>query len=110
MAMTLSSRRELYKLRELVHFMLAGAGASRHDESGAFACWFCEKRLDTNLFAKHGETVGPKFTAKISIHHVNHNHDDQRMENKALCHTSCHKGYHRRKANEARHAMEEVEK
>ena len=108
--MTMSLRRELYKLRELISFTLAGAGATERTVNGPLTCWFCKKPLDTNLFVRPGEAPGPRFTAKLSIHHVNGDHDDQRMENKALCHTKCHKSYHRSKSNAARAAMEEVEK
>lgn len=111
MSMTLSSRREFYKLRELVHFLLAGAGVSVRlgpkdalvDAWGAFLCFFCKKKLDDYTdFEEHGEAKGPKFTAKITIHHVDGNHENNALSNKALCHTSCHKSYHRTLANTQR--------
>ena len=102
--MRLSSRRELYKLRELVHFLLAGAGATvRQIGSGKLLCFFCLKELDDYAdFDQHGNAVGPKFLAKITVHHRNDDHEDNRMDNKALCHTSCHKSYHRKLANKMR--------
>lgn len=107
MSMTLTSRREFYKLRELVHFLLAGAGATpRTGERGSFICCFCRKELDDYTdFVKHGNATGPKFLAKLTIHHVNEDHQDNRLENKALCHTSCHKSHHRTMANKVRTLM-----
>lgn len=102
--MRLSSRRELYKLRELVHFMLAGE-----------ACFFCKKPLSetANTFAKHGESTGPRFVDRITVHHINGNHGDNTHDNKALCHTKCHRAHHRALANKVRASakrMQEVEK
>lgn len=107
--MTASSRRELYKLRELVHFLLQGAGATPRSESGYLCCYFCKVKLDEygKEFEKHGNSVGPKFLEKISIHHVDGNHDNNVLLNKALAHVRCHKGWHRRLANEARAGMQE---
>lgn len=111
MSMTLSSRREFYKLRELVHFLLCGAGATRRVLKrvdgevifGSFLCWFCVEPLDAYTdFSEHGEAVGPKFTAKLTIHHVDGNHENNALLNKALCHTKCHKSHHRKEANAQR--------
>lgn len=102
MSMTLASRRELSKLRELVHFLLAGAGASHRSLQGDYVCCFCLEPMHDADFVRHGNAVGPKFTEKLSIHHVNEDHDDNRMSNKALAHTSCHKGHHRSLANKMR--------
>lgn len=94
--MTAASRRELYKLREIASFLLVGQ-----------VCYFCRQALSPTAekFVKHGETIGPRFKAedaKITIHHIDHDHDNQEHSNKALCHTSCHKSYHRKAANIAR--------
>ena len=91
MSMTLSSRRELYKLRELAHFLLFDR-----------PCFFCEKPLVDQSFIAHGNSIGPKFTEKISIHHIDGNHENNEHTNKAPCHTTCHKSFHRRIANEER--------
>lgn len=112
MSMTLTLRKELYKLREVVHFLLAGAGGSAREgqnqghstPSSPIVCYFCNKLLHDLEFITHGNAVGPKFECAVSIHHINGNHDDNTMSNKALCHTSCHKGHHRREANLARAA------
>lgn len=101
MAMRNSTRRELWKLRELVHFLLSGAGAS-NKEHGPIVCFFCKKTLCDASFVEHGNATGPKFLEKLSIHHVDGNHDNNEDSNKALCHTTCHKAYHRRIANLAR--------
>lgn len=110
--MTATSRRELNKLRELVHFLLRGAGASyregTHGAHGPIVCCFCRKPLDyAEDFITHGNATGPKFTEKLSIHHLDGNHDNNIDTNKAICHTKCHKGYHRRLANEARKSKTE---
>lgn len=102
MAMTLASRKELYKLREIVHFLLAGAGGSRRGADGSIICCFCGAHMHDLEFVEHGNTTGPKFNAAVSIHHINGDHDDNEMDNKALCHASCHKGHHRAEANRAR--------
>jgi hypothetical protein len=102
MAMTLQSRKELYKLREIVHFLLAGAGATPHTPAGHFCCYFCKKLMHDLDFIRHGNSTGPKFNASISIHHIDGNHGNNDMMNKALCHASCHKSHHRKEANLAR--------
>lgn len=113
--MTLRSRRELYKLRELVHFLLShpldhnlqelGKGANR------IVCHFCKEPLSYSPeFKEHGNAVGPKFVEELSIHHVDGNHENNEETNKALSHRKCHKSYHRRLANQQRAAMQEVEK
>lgn len=112
MSMTLTLRKELYKLREVVHFLLAGAGATPQESvnlntlapEGAFVCYFCRKHMHDLQFITHGNAVGPKFECAVSIHHVDGNHDNNVMSNKALCHTTCHKSHHRREANLARAA------
>ena len=88
-----SSRRELNKLRELVHFLLVGR-----------VCCFCHKALSETAeeFVKHGESTGPKFAERLTIHHKDGNHENQAHENKELCHTSCHKSYHRKLRNAQR--------
>lgn len=111
MAMSPSIRRELHKLREITHFMLSGAGATKRSlidsdppRIGALLCYFCKEPLANyaDEFVEHGNAIGPKFTAALSIHHVNGNHDDNSELNKALAHTKCHKSYHRTEANKAR--------
>lgn len=103
--MTAASRRELYKLRELIHFFLQGAGQTPRSENGALLCFFCKDALSEVEFEKHGNSVGPKFEERISVHHVDGNHDNNELTNKAAAHTPCHKSYHRRLANELRTAQ-----
>lgn len=91
--MRASKRRELYKLRELVHFLLVGK-----------TCFFCHEPLSdkAELFTTHGNAVGPEFSDKISIHHIDENHHNNTHSNKAACHTKCHKAHHRRLENTMR--------
>lgn len=101
------TRRELNKLRELVHFLLQGAGATPFTRSEGFKCYFCGNELDTkSAFVSHGNAVGPKLMAKITVHHINGVHEDNAPMNKTLCHTTCHKRHHRKLANELRAAKQ----
>lgn len=102
-------RRELNKLRELVHFVLDGAGATPREENGPFLCWFCREVLNDVAFTEHGNATGPKFEERISIHHVDGDHANNERMNKALSHTKCHKGFHRRIGNELREARKRGE-
>lgn len=104
--MSPASRQELNKLREIVHFLLAGAGGSHRDPiTGAVQCCFCHLFIDDYTeFDKHGNSVGPKLNVQLTIHHVDGNHDNNELENKALSHTRCHKSYHRKLANALRSA------
>lgn len=83
MAMRKSTRRELRKLRELVHLLLA-----------AKRCCFCRKPLVEVEDGWQGSGDGPQLAAKVTIHHKNGDHDDNRPSNHALCHQTCHKSHH----------------
>lgn len=97
MAVKPSTRRELYKLRELVHFLLYGAGASRRDgATGRVLCFFCDRPLLDDDFVAHGNASGPRFAGDGTIHHVDGDHENNDMANKALCHRTCHKAFHLR--------------
>lgn len=138
--MTARSRRELNKLREVVHFLLhcdlrhnVDHGTKRlptlaqvcgdrgveevspeewselvhahekQESTRRIVCYFCRKPLGAaSDFNSHGNAIGPKFAEKLSVHHVDGNHENNADGNKALCHRSCHKGHHRREANAQR--------
>lgn len=93
MSMSPSSRKELNKLRELTAFLLVGR-----------VCHFCQQPLsDTaEAYTSHGNSVGPKLLEQLTIHHLDGVHENNTHSNKALCHTKCHKSFHRREANLAR--------
>lgn len=96
-------RRELNKWREIGHFLLQGADATPKHQDGSFACYFCLKSLGTySDFEEHGGATGPKLTERITIHHIDGVHENNAKGNKSLCHTKCHKSYHRTLANMAR--------
>lgn len=99
--MTAASRKELYKLRELVHFLLQGK-----------KCYFCKNVLSPNAekFVTHGNSVGPKFEDQITVHHIDGDHSNNAEENKAPCHTKCHKSFHRTQNNLARAHAQEMNK
>lgn len=103
MAMQNATRRELHKLRELIHFLLRGAGATPRGPKGQLCCTFCLQKFEyAKDFDEHGNSIGPKFVEKLSIHHMDGNHQNNLDSNKALSHTSCHKSHHRTEANLAR--------
>lgn len=86
MAMSARVRRELAKLRELIDYFAEG----RH-------CYFCHKPLvDRPNAYGHGDGNASPIATKLTIHHIDGNHDNNAPENKAPCHTSCHKRYHAR--------------
>lgn len=88
-----STRRELSKLRELVHFLLAGE-----------TCAFCNKPISpkADTWTEHGNATGPVFDDSVTVHHVDGNHYNNTHDNKSLCHTKCHKAFHRAQANKER--------
>jgi len=54
-------------------------------------CYFCGKEIDwKDLYPrKYGDSKG------WTIHHINQNREDNRIENLAICHRSCHRRWHR---------------
>lgn len=85
-----STRRELAKLREIASLLLYGK-----------RCYFCRLSLISEEFyktnkCKHGNSdCSPlKDVIEITIHHKDHNHDNDEHSNKALAHARCHKSYH----------------
>jgi hypothetical protein len=88
MAMRNSTCNELRKLRELMRFTLRGK-----------CCFFCKEELfeEDNRSYRDGDGRGAPIACQITVHHIDLNHDNDRRENKRLCHTSCHKAYHMRK-------------
>lgn len=53
-------------------------------------CYFCHKRIT-------GEDFPRRRTDRISIHHINNNHMDNRISNLALAHRTCHRFHHMEK-------------
>lgn len=78
-----SIRRELNKLREIARVALAGQ-----------RCYFCGKPLLAPADFAAGNGNGPPLTDKLTVHHKNEDHSDNRPSNHALCHQTCHKKYH----------------
>lgn len=96
MALSPRIRRELPKLRELVHHLLVGQ-----------ACWFCHVPFLSDpapVGRRGGDGTGPALAAKISIHHLDGNHDNDADENKVLAHRRCHKSHHMQLRHAARRA------
>lgn len=86
MSMRKSTRQELRKCRELLHFMLRDR-----------CCFFCKKPLlTTGSYAKDGDGQGSPIARNITIHHKDHNHGNDERANKRLSHSSCHRSYHMR--------------
>jgi hypothetical protein len=90
-----TTRRELHKLRELVHVLLAGR-----------TCGFCRKPLltVTNTY-KIGEGRGAPVNHDLTWHHRDGDHHNDDPANLALTHDGCHRAYHaRQRARAARRA------
>jgi hypothetical protein len=65
------------KLKQLVECML-----KMLESDDRHKCFFCaESLLEAELL-------------KITVHHINGNHEDNRSSNLALSHECCHRGYH----------------
>ena len=79
-----STKSERQMLREIVWLW-----GSQH------LCFFCNKPL---LLREQGMTFGHRrhgpITAKLTVHHKDHNRENNKDENLALAHTICHKRYH----------------
>jgi len=79
-----SKRRELRKLRELVHVLLVGK-----------TCFFCKLPLvDPTDDGWQGSGNGPTLTDKLTIHHRDGCHSNNDPKNHRLCHQKCHKRHH----------------
>jgi hypothetical protein len=52
-------------------------------------CYFCGEKLTEN-------DLPVRKVDNLTIHHLNHNHLDNRVENLVLVHRKCHKAYHMR--------------
>ena len=81
-----STRRELRKLRELVHVLARGK-----------VCCFCGLPLLSNARdGFQGNADGPRLVDRITVHHGNGDHSDNAPENHELAHRRCHKQHHGR--------------
>jgi len=82
-----STRAELNKLREIAWFVL-------RDQK----CCFCHKPLlpKEKLKCQDGNGRGEPMPeiVRVTIHHRNGNHHDNRRTNKRLSHQPCHKRHH----------------
>lgn len=83
MAMRKSTRRELRKLRELVHVLLSGK-----------RCCFCKEPILEVEDGFQGSGDGPQLEIKVTIHHKDGDHDNNDPRNHRLAHQSCHKRHH----------------
>ena len=89
-----ATRRELHKLREVVHVLLAGK-----------TCMFCRTPLVTTTNAyKIGESRGGPVNADLTWHHKDGDHWNDDPKNLALTHDSCHRSYHARQRAAKRRA------
>jgi hypothetical protein len=78
-----STAAELKQNREMLHHFCDGVD-----------CWFCQLSLLENNSETFGHRDHQPITTKLTIHHVNENHEDNRKSNRVPCHQSCHKSYH----------------
>lgn len=49
-------------------------------------CYFCKQNIEPSLVRDNPIT--------LTIHHINGNHEDNRIVNQSIAHRSCHKSYH----------------
>jgi hypothetical protein len=91
MSMRKSTRQELRKCREIIRFILRGK-----------KCWFYGRKnhpdckgllIHSKSYAKDGDGQGSPVRS-ITIHHIDSNHGNDRDNNKALVHDSCHRRHH----------------
>jgi hypothetical protein len=93
------TKSELQMLREVAWFFL-------HDK----VCYFCQcylidspKRMGVLV---EGLTFGhrhhQRFPQDITLHHIDENRDNNKRENLAWCHDSCHRSHHTRKRSALR--------
>jgi hypothetical protein len=84
MSMRKSTRQELRKCRELLHFFLR----DKH-------CYFCkEPLLGYESYAKDGDGQGSPISRTITIHHKDLDHSNDSKGNKTLAHDKCHRSFH----------------
>ena len=55
-------------------------------------CFFCGDKLDWKVFYRN--LSGEKMD-DWTEHHINHNHYDNRPENRIMAHRGCHRKHHR---------------
>jgi len=53
-------------------------------------CYFCDKVIDLQSLSKGHEPD------KLTIHHINEDRSDNRIENLEIAHRGCHRAHHRR--------------
>jgi hypothetical protein len=54
-------------------------------------CYFCHEPLDFNEFYRNIKGGHDKLTE----HHIDHNHWNDKIKNRELCHKKCHDVYHK---------------
>lgn len=93
MSMSLNTRREITKMRELLWVLLPSK-----------KCFFCKRLLmsDSDLEIslpglRLGNATAPPMDLDITIHHVDEDHENNAPSNWALAHESCHRSHHAKK-------------
>jgi hypothetical protein len=86
MSMRKQTRRELRKLRELVHVLLAGR-----------TCPFCGGAVAQPRDGWQGSADGPVLTERLTVHHRDGDHGNNLPGNHEVCHRRCHKAHHGRR-------------
>jgi NUMOD3 motif len=75
----------------------------KHNGEGPYTCFFCGDEI----------TCEAKGRLRLTIHHKNHNHDDDRKSNLKPAHLACHSRYHNegvKRSPETRVKMSEANK
>jgi hypothetical protein len=59
---------------------------------GAFPCYFCG--TDVHVVAHRSSLRTAPGKPRFAMHHINENHYDDRLENIAIAHHTCHMSHH----------------
>ena len=87
-----SVRAELRMLRELAYHFLTGGTVTM--VKGVAVCDISKKPLLDYVSTTFGHRNHKPVKAKLTIHHHNWNHDDNRPKNRRVTLSSAHKSFH----------------
>jgi hypothetical protein len=95
-----STKSELQMLREICHFLLP-----------QYQCYFCQLSLIMRSEEKFGHRSHGPILARLSVHHIDENRDNNSFDNLVLAHRRCHKAWsNRRRSNKVEEKLLVVRK
>lgn len=80
-------------LREITNHFLSG-GHVRFNSAKVAVCFFCGEPLLECISTTFGHHDHHKVRAEITVHHRDHDHDNNAPSNRTLAHRPCHKSHH----------------